>query len=111
MLWVSKKTVSLNDVQFFEMNSPEIKKFINEQQKLFWYTPAKKKQDISQEFLVETILNYGSWHSVKELIRILGMKQVSDIFFKSIHSSDRTKGNYSEIAIHFYTLFFSEHAG
>ena len=42
------------------MNSPEIKAFIRENSALFWYTPEDKKEEISPEFLVETILNYGS---------------------------------------------------
>jgi len=41
------------------MNSPEIKQFIHEHSNLFWYTPEDKKEEISTEFLVETILNYG----------------------------------------------------
>jgi len=39
------------------MNSPEIITFIRENTALFWYTPEDKKEAISPEFLVETILN------------------------------------------------------
>ena len=42
------------------MNSPEVRKFIRKHSSLFWYTPVDKKDDISNELLVETILNYGS---------------------------------------------------
>jgi len=53
-------------------HSPEIKAFIRRHNALFWYTPEDKKEEISEEFLVETILNYGDMNSVKELIAIMG---------------------------------------
>ncbi|MEI6435579.1 MAG: hypothetical protein WCP32_12090 [Bacteroidota bacterium] len=62
------------------MNSPEIKAFIRENSSLFWYTPEDKKEEISLEFLVETILNYGDMGSDKTLIRILGVNETSRIF-------------------------------
>ena len=34
--------------------------FIDERRDLFWYTPEESKRDISDELLVETILNYGT---------------------------------------------------
>jgi hypothetical protein len=49
------------------MNSPEIKQFIREHNSLFWYTPDDKKEEISNEFLVETILNYGDINSIIQL--------------------------------------------
>ena len=54
------------------MNSPEIKEFIREHSNLFWYTPEDKKEEISNEFLVETILNYGDKESVLHLFQLLG---------------------------------------
>ena len=33
--------------------------FIDEHRALFWYTPEEAKRDISDELLVETILNYA----------------------------------------------------
>ena len=49
------------------MNSPEIKQYIREHSNLFWYTPEDKKEEISTEFLVETILNYGDKDEVIQL--------------------------------------------
>ena len=37
------------------MHSPEIKEFIQEQSALFWYTPEDKKEEISLEYLAETM--------------------------------------------------------
>jgi hypothetical protein len=92
------------------MNSPEIKQFIREHSNLFWYTPEDKKEDISHEFLVETILNYGDKAAVVRLFKLLGIKKVSEIFFKSIYLSERRKGNYHEITINYFTLVFGKYA-
>ena len=62
------------------MNSPEIKEFIRQHSNLFWYTPEDKKEEISNEFLVETILNYGDMNDVRKLIKIIGIERLSEIF-------------------------------
>jgi hypothetical protein len=92
------------------MNSPEIKDFIRENSHLFWYTPENKKEAISHEFLVETILNYGNMDAVLQLFRILGIKKVAEIFFSSLQQSDRRKGNYHEITVNYFTLVFKKYA-
>ncbi|MGV8093412.1 MAG: hypothetical protein AB2L24_16250 [Mangrovibacterium sp.] len=92
------------------MNSPEIKQFIREHSNLFWYTPEDKKEDISHEFLVETILNYGSLDAVIQLFHLLGIKKVAEIFFHSINLSERRKGNYHEITINYFTHVFKKYA-
>jgi hypothetical protein len=92
------------------MNSPEIKAFIRENSSLFWYTPENKKEDISPEFLVETILNYGDIVAVKKLFALYGIKRVAEIFFTSINLSERRKGNFHEITINYFTLLFKRYA-
>jgi hypothetical protein len=92
------------------MNSPELKAFIQDQRNLFWYIPTDQKENISEEFLVETILNYGDLKAVKKLIQLIGIKETAHIFFDSIQQSDRRKGNYHELTINFFTLFFKQYA-
>jgi hypothetical protein len=92
------------------MNSPEIKAFIRENSHLFWYTPEDKKEEINHEFLVETILNYGDMEAVKKLLYLLGNKKVAKIFFDSINLSARRKGNFHELTVNYFTLFFKRHA-
>ena len=91
-------------------NATKIQDFIREQSKLFWYIPEEQKKNISKEFLVETILNYGDLKAVKQLINLLGIKTSAQIFFDSIHLSDRRKGNYHELTINYFTLFFNRYA-
>ncbi len=89
------------------MNSPEIKKFIHKHSNLFWYTPNDKKEDISPELLVETILNYGNMDEVKALIRIIGIKEISQIFFSA---KGRKKLNYYPEIYNFFSLYFTKYA-
>ncbi len=92
------------------MNSPEIKQFIKEHSNLFWYIPDDKKEGISNEFLVETILNYGDINSIIQLFNLLGINKVANIFFDSIALSNRRKGNYHELTVNYFTLVFRKYA-
>jgi len=92
------------------MNSPEVKAFIRKNSSLFWYIPDNKKEDIDEEVLVEFILNYGTMEDVKELFKLMGIKNVADIFFRSINLSERRKGNYYDLTINYFTLFFNRYA-
>ena len=89
------------------MNSPEIKQFIREHSDLFWYTPDESKEDISNELLVETILNYGNMDDIRRLINIMGMEYVSGIFFGL---EGRKKLNYYPEIHNFFSLLFSKYA-
>ncbi len=89
------------------MNSPEVKDFIRRHSSLFWYTPDDKKDDISPELLVETILNYGELDDVRELIRIVGIQEVSRYFFMA---KERKKLNYYPEIYNFFNHFFLRHA-
>ena len=92
------------------MNSTKIQNFISEHSDLFWYTPEEQKKNLSKEVLVETILNYGNLDAVKQLIKLLGINESARIFFDSINKSDRRKGNYHELTLNFFTLFFNRYA-
>jgi len=104
------KQIRIQNLKPRHMNSPEIKKYIREHSNLFWYTPEDKKEEISTEFLVETILNYGDKHEVIQLFDLMGINKVAQVFFDSINLSDRRKGNYHEITINYFTLVFNKYA-
>lgn len=89
------------------MNSPEIKAFIRQNANLFWYTPEDKKEDISNEFLIETILNYGNLDTIRQLVNIIGIEQITTIFFSL---QGRKKQNYSPEIYHFFSLVFTKYA-
>ena len=89
------------------MNSPEVRKFIRKHSSLFWYTPVDKKDDISNELLVETILNYGSLDDINDLFKILGLKEVARIF---MNAEGRKKLNYYPEIYNFFSLYFKKYA-
>ena len=92
------------------MNSPEVKAFIREHSSLFWYIPEDKKEDISHDILVEFILNYGDLDAVRRMLKILGTEHVAKVFFDTINLSERRKGNYHELTLNFFSLFFRKYA-
>ena len=89
------------------VNSEEIKSYIRERRDLFWYTKEDQKEKISLDFLVETILNYGSLEDAKKLFELIGIKDTAAIFFKN---SIKDRQNYLPKVKNFFTLYFNRHA-
>ncbi len=89
------------------MYSSDIKLFIKEKKDLFWYTPADRKEEVSPALLVETILNYGSLDDVRRLIRLMGIDEVSRVFFSA---SGRQKMNYYPEIYNYFSLLFKKYA-
>ena len=92
------------------MRTQALKDYIDQRQDLFWYTPAPKNEKVSDDLLVETILNYGTMDDVRELFRVMGIKNVAQIFFQAINQSERRKNNYFELTINYFTLLFNRYA-
>jgi hypothetical protein len=90
--------------------SPEVKKYIEDRQYLFWYSPAPKSETVSDELLVEIILNYGSMDDLRALFKVMGIKSVAKVFFDSIGKSERRKGNYHELTLNYFSLLFNHYA-
>ena len=80
---------------------------IEKNKSLFWYTPEEKKQNISDNLLVETILNEGSLDDFRELIEALGGKHVAEVFFSA---TGRQKENYYPEIYHFFSLVLAKYA-
>ena len=88
-------------------NPEEIKLYIRERRDLFWYTKEDQKENISLDFLVETILNYGSLEDAKKLFALIGIKETASIFFKN---SKKERNNYFPMIKNYFTLYFKRHA-
>jgi len=89
------------------MKDAKIKSFIRGHRNLFWYTPEDKKEEISPELLVETILNYGSLKDIRSLFEIIGMNEVARIFFSA---EGRKKLNYFPEIYNYFSLYFDRYA-
>lgn len=80
---------------------------IEKNKAFFWYTPEDKKNDISDDLLVERILNDGSLDDYRDLISALGGKRVAEVFFSA---KGRQKNNYHPEIYHFFSLLLSKYA-
>ncbi len=89
------------------MRSPKIKQFIKQNKVLFWYTPAKAKENISDELLMEMILNYADLKTIQTYLGLMGPKKAKLIFqnFKG-----RKKGNIYPEIYHLFTEYFKQFA-
>ena len=88
-------------------HSKELKGFIHENKDLFWYIREEEKENISIEFLIETILNYGDIKSVKKLFYLFGIKKVAKVFQDQ---TNKPRVNYLPQVKNFFSLYFARHA-
>ncbi len=84
-----------------------IENYIEKRKNLFWSVGESRKKDITQPLLVETILNYGTFEDVRELISVLGLKQTAHIFFSA--TQNRTRYNYFPEVENYFRLYFQRH--
>lgn len=79
--------------------------FVRKRKYLFWST--KNYDGLSNEAVVEGVLNYGDMDDVRELISLLGLRKVSRIFYKQTH---RMRINYDPKIVSYFSLFFKKYA-
>ena len=87
------------------MNSTKIKAFIKEHSALFWSIPENARENISQNLLVETILQYGDIPDIQRLFELVGVENVAEIFYKQIK---QRRCNYQPSTINYFKLFFNQ---
>ena len=92
------------------MRTQEVKDYIRKHHSLFWYTPEDKTEKVTDELLVETILNYGTLEDVRELFNVFGLKKTADIFFYTTNLSERRKNNYFPQIYNFFNQVFKRYA-
>ncbi len=88
-------------------HNKEIRDFIKEHSNLFWYTPEDKKEQVSIELLLETVLNYGSLRDSLQLINMIGIDNSLRILKRA---DGRKKMNYYPEIYNFFTLYLSRNA-
>lgn len=82
-----------------------LNEFIKNRPYLFWY--VKDLDNLSKSAVVEAVLNDGSWDDVQELIKILGIKKVSEIFREK---SEMKRSNYRPEIKNYFILYFNRYA-
>ncbi|MFH1029982.1 MAG: hypothetical protein V1770_01840 [bacterium] len=82
-----------------------IHEFIKKRPYLVWY--AKDLEQLSEESIVESVLNYGDFNDVKQMISILGIKKTAGIFRKE---SNKKRSNYRPEIKNYFSLYFKKYA-
>ena len=85
----------------------EREKFIDENSSLFWYIPKNKLHQISDEVLVEFILNYADLPQIFKLFKIVGKKKVAGYIQKSLKKvKNKQRQNYRLPVLNLFEKFF-----
>lgn len=79
--------------------------FVRKRKHLFWST--KNYDGLSNEAVVEAVLNYGDMNDVRELISLLGIREVAKIFHKQ---TNRPRINYLPEVKNYFQLYFQKYA-
>jgi len=85
-----------------------IHQFIKKRPYLVWY--VKDLNKLSDESIVEHVLNYGDWDDVQEMIKILGLKKTAEIFRAKSKPSKMGRQNYRPEIKHYFALYFNKYA-
>lgn len=79
--------------------------FVKKRKYLFWST--RNYDGLSNEAVVEAVLNYGDMDDVRELIALLGIQLVAKIFHDQ---TNRLRVNYHPEVINYFQLYFKKYA-
>jgi hypothetical protein len=72
---------------------------------LIWY--IKNSDNLSNEAIVEAVLNYGDFDDVKEIIKDNGLKKTANIFNKKIKQK---RNNFEPKIANYFKLYFKKYA-
>ena len=84
----------------------ELKNFIRAHEALFWYSPGDKGETVSDELLVETILNYGNMNNIHDLFKIMGIHYTATVFRQM--TGRKSKNIYPELR-NYFELYFNRY--
>lgn len=82
--------------------------FVKKRKHLFWST--KNYDGLSNEAVVEAVLNYGDMNDVRELIQLLGIQEVAKIFREKSKLSKMGRQNYLPEVKNYFQLYFQKYA-
>ncbi|GHT09967.1 hypothetical protein AGMMS4956_00570 [Bacteroidia bacterium] len=83
-----------------------VKDFINEHQMLFWYSPEPKSETVSDELVVETLINYGTMNDIHRLFDTMGLQYAANIFRGM---TGRKKMNFYPELWNYFNLYFDKY--
>ncbi len=86
------------------MNAEKLHQFIRSRPHLVWY--VRDLERLSEESIVEHVLNYGTWEDCRELMRILGVARTAEDFRKR---AELKRTNYRPEIKNFFQLYFNKY--
>lgn len=85
-----------------------IQNFMKKRKYLVWY--VKDVTKLSDESIVEAVLNYGDWDDVQKMIKIMGIKKVARIFRAKSKPGKWGRTNYRPEIKNYFKLYFNKYA-
>ncbi|MFH1790170.1 MAG: hypothetical protein ABH832_03850 [bacterium] len=82
-----------------------LQQFIKKRPYLIWYTQNYEK--LSDESIVEAVINYGDFDDVKKVIKIIGIEKMAQIFNKK---NQQKRNNFNPKVANYFKLFFKQYA-
>lgn len=82
-----------------------INEFVKNKPYLFWY--IKDPENLSDNSIIENVLNYGDFNDFKILIQIMGINKVSDIFMQQLENN---RNNFRPEIENYFKLYFTKYA-
>lgn len=79
--------------------------FIKKRPYLIWHT--KNYSNLSEEAIVEAVLNYGNFDDFKKITKILGIKKIATIFRRE---AKQKRCNYRPEIKNYFRLYFNKYA-
>lgn len=79
--------------------------FVRKRKHLFWST--KNYDGLSKGAIIEGVLNYGDMDDVRELFKLIEIKEVAKIFREQ---TNRKRVNYDPQIVNYFTLYFNKYA-
>lgn len=71
---------------------------------LAWY--VKDLNSLSEESVLIHILNYGDWEDFQNFIKIKGLKETANLFFKTLN---KKRNNYLPQIKNYFEKYFKKH--
>ena len=87
--------------------NPEIKDLFPVLRHLFWWVPESEIPSLSDDAIVEAILNNGNEKTVKQLLDYYGIDYVAEIFNRQISGR---RNNYRPRTVYFFQKYFQQHS-
>jgi hypothetical protein len=90
-------------------NNSELRALIRKNAHLFWYIKDSEKETLPLPVVLEFFINYANKEHIKELFRIVGIKNAAAVFFEQVNQWG-TRSNYFPELQNYFTLYFKRYA-